>query len=106
MRYKITFLAGLAGGYVLGAKAGRERYEAITRAARGLRDNPSVQETAGLLQAQAAGALDSARRVVSDTVSSKMGGRDATVDVTDVPAPYPATSATTAPIGAGGGLPH
>ncbi|MDX6288123.1 MAG: hypothetical protein QOG53_3608 [Frankiales bacterium] len=69
MRYKATFIIGFAGGYVLGARAGRERYEAIARGTRKLMENPAVQETAGVLQAQAAGFVDDARRVVIDSVS-------------------------------------
>lgn len=68
MRYKLTFLVGLAVGYVLGTRAGRERYEQIKRSARRVADNPSVQETAGVLQAQASGLTDQARRKVSDKV--------------------------------------
>jgi hypothetical protein len=69
MRYKATFFLGFAGGYVLGAKAGRERYEAIARGTRRLMENPAVQETAGVLQAQAAGFVIDARRAVADSVS-------------------------------------
>lgn len=43
MKLKSALLAGLAAGYVLGAKAGRERYEQIRAAARQLGDNPGVQ---------------------------------------------------------------
>ncbi|MFF4651989.1 hypothetical protein [Streptomyces sp. NPDC001380] len=59
---KLTFLAGLATGYVLGAKAGRERYEQITKSARGVTQNPKFQdaarqarETAGKVGGKAAG---------------------------------------------------
>ena len=43
MKLKSALLAGLAAGYVLGAKAGRERYEQIRAAARQIGDNPGVQ---------------------------------------------------------------
>jgi hypothetical protein len=43
MKLKSALLAGLAAGYVLGAKAGRERYEQIRSAARQFGDNPGVQ---------------------------------------------------------------
>jgi hypothetical protein len=69
MRYKATFFVGFAAGYVFGAKAGRERYEAIARSTRRLMENPAVQETAGVLQAQAAGFVIDARRAVADSVS-------------------------------------
>ena len=43
MRGKILFAAGLAVGYVLGTRAGRERYEQLKRAARGFWNDPRVQ---------------------------------------------------------------
>lgn len=61
MRYRVTFAAGVAVGYVLGARAGRERYEQIKRAARRFADSPSVQAAAGVVQQQAAGAAEAAR---------------------------------------------
>ncbi|OLT27407.1 hypothetical protein BJF83_02245 [Nocardiopsis sp. CNR-923] len=56
MRYRITFAAGLAVGYVLGAKAGRARYEQLVRTARKVADSPVVQEVAGLVGAQVSNA--------------------------------------------------
>ena len=43
---KLTVLGIFAGGYVLGAKAGRERYEQIRRTANQVKDDPRVQEAA------------------------------------------------------------
>ena len=69
MRYKLIFLTGVGVGYVLGARAGRERYEQLLRAARKVKENPTVQETAGIVQAQASGLVTSAK----DTVTDKIG---------------------------------
>ena len=44
MRYKATFLAGLAVGFVAGARAGRERYEQMVKASRKVAENPTVQK--------------------------------------------------------------
>ena len=44
---KLMFLGVGAAGYVLGAKAGRERYEQIAEQAKKLRNNPTVQEKMG-----------------------------------------------------------
>ena len=41
---KLMFLGVGAAGYVLGAKAGRERYEQIATQAQKLRSNPTVQQ--------------------------------------------------------------
>lgn len=50
----IRVFVGLAIGYVLGSRAGRERYEQIKRWTRAVSDNPSVQGVAGVVQAQLA----------------------------------------------------
>ncbi|MET8453407.1 YtxH domain-containing protein [Streptomyces sp. NPDC005209] len=46
MRYRLTFIAGLALGYVLGTRAGRERYEQLKKSARQVAQNPAVRNTA------------------------------------------------------------
>jgi hypothetical protein len=43
MKFRSGLLVGLGAGYVLGAKAGRERYQQIVEATRALMDNPGVQ---------------------------------------------------------------
>jgi hypothetical protein len=53
MRGRLMFLGGVAVGFVIGARAGRERYDQIVRAARGLWDHPTTQEAAGVVQEQA-----------------------------------------------------
>ncbi|MEU5552656.1 MULTISPECIES: hypothetical protein [unclassified Micromonospora] len=53
MRGKIMFLGGLAAGFVLGARAGREKYEELVIQGRKVLDHPTVQEAAGVAQAQA-----------------------------------------------------
>ncbi|HEU4807558.1 MAG TPA: YtxH domain-containing protein [Homoserinimonas sp.] len=44
MRGKILIVTGLAVGYVLGARAGRERYEEIKRAATKFWNDPRVKQ--------------------------------------------------------------
>lgn len=53
MRGKLMFLTGLAAGFVLGSRAGREKYEEIRASAQKLWEHPTVQEAAGVAQAQA-----------------------------------------------------
>ena len=50
---KLSFLAGFGAGYVLGARAGRERYEQIRRAWEHAKDDPRLQSVAGMAQARA-----------------------------------------------------
>jgi hypothetical protein len=76
---KFSFLAGTAVGYVLGARAGRERYENIVRLVRKVQGSQTAQATAGVLQAQA-GDL---RRRATGAVSAKLHGAQTTTTVTD-----------------------
>lgn len=46
-------LLGAAVGYVLGARAGRQRYEQIIRTYRKVIDHPTVQGAAGIARAKA-----------------------------------------------------
>ncbi|QWF77282.1 hypothetical protein [Amycolatopsis sp. CA-230715] len=46
------FLLGAVVGYVLGAKAGRGRYEQIVRTYRKVVDHPAVQGAAGIARAK------------------------------------------------------
>jgi hypothetical protein len=62
---KLPFLLGLGAGYVLGARAGRERYEQIRRAWSQAKDDPRLQSVAGIAQARADDVLSS--------VKAKMG---------------------------------
>ncbi|GAA1578418.1 MULTISPECIES: YtxH domain-containing protein [Streptomyces] len=58
MRYKVAFAVGLGLGYVLGSRAGRERYEQLKKSAREVAQNPAVRnaaETAGQAGRQYAG---------------------------------------------------
>lgn len=64
---KLPFLVGFGAGYVLGAKAGRERYEQIKRAWEHAKDDPKLQSLAGLAQARADDVVASVRtRMGSD----------------------------------------
>lgn len=69
MRYRLTFIAGVAVGYVLGAQAGRERYEQLRTQARKLARNPAVRNTAeaAVLQGRKSAAK------AADTVTAKVG---------------------------------
>lgn len=70
MRNKLFFLAGLGVGYVLGSKAGRQRYEQIAQASRRVAEHPKVQETAGLIQAKTGTLVNTAK----DVLNSKLEG--------------------------------
>ena len=46
MRYRVTFIAGFAVGFIAGARAGRERYEQIKAAGQKVAQSPAVQQAA------------------------------------------------------------
>jgi hypothetical protein len=48
MRYRFTFFAGLADGFIVGARAARERFEKLNKLARKAADSPAMQQAAGL----------------------------------------------------------
>ncbi|MFD3548018.1 YtxH domain-containing protein [Streptomyces sp. NPDC058655] len=79
MRYKITFAVGLALGYVLGTRAGRERYEQLRKSAREVAQHPVVRnaaESAGQNGRQFAGkAFAAVSEKAGDIVPESLAGR-------------------------------
>ena len=49
---KLSFLLGAAVGYLLGSRAGRERYEHLVAIGRRVVGSQTVQATAGVVEAQ------------------------------------------------------
>ncbi|MEV1332667.1 hypothetical protein AB0J20_24195 [Micromonospora costi] len=75
MRGKIMFLGGLAAGFVLGARAGREKYEELVMRGRKVLDHPTVQEAAGVAQAQATRLYSEGKDKLGQTkLGEKLGG--------------------------------
>ncbi|MER5438555.1 YtxH domain-containing protein [Streptomyces sp. NPDC002790] len=72
MRYRLTFIAGLALGYVLGTRAGRERYEKLKKSAREIAQNPAVRNTAETAAQQTRNVAGKAFHSVSEKVESKV----------------------------------
>ncbi|MCT9087825.1 YtxH domain-containing protein [Streptomyces sp. ASQP_92] len=72
MRYRLTFAVGLALGYVLGTRAGRERYEQLKKSARQVAQNPAVRNTAESAAQTSRAAAGKAFHAVSEKVGDKM----------------------------------
>ncbi|AGS69358.1 hypothetical protein HGI09_45060 [Streptomyces collinus] len=72
MRYRLTFVAGLALGYVLGTRAGRERYEQLKKSARRISQNPAVRNTAETAAQQGRVYAGKALHTVSDKVGDRV----------------------------------
>lgn len=72
MMGKLAVLTGFGAGYVLGARAGRERYEQIQGGARRLWRDPRVaqkrHEVADLAKEQATAAKDTVQEKVQEKV--------------------------------------
>ncbi|MFF9318947.1 YtxH domain-containing protein [Streptomyces sp. NPDC014735] len=72
MRYRLTFIAGLAIGYVIGTRAGRERYEQMKKSAREFAQNPAVRNTAESAAQTGRDLAGRAYHSVSDKVGEKV----------------------------------
>jgi len=72
MRYRLVFIAGLAVGYVLGTRAGRERYEQLKKSARQIAQNPAVRNTAETAAQQGREFAGKAYHAVSDKVGDRV----------------------------------
>jgi hypothetical protein len=80
MRGKLMFISGLAAGFVLGSRAGREKYEEIRANAKKVWEHPTVQEAAGVAQAQANKLYTEGKDKIQ---SSKLGEKLNTTGSTD-----------------------
>lgn len=69
MRGKLWFLGGMAAGFVLGARAGREKYEELVRTTQKIKDSPTVQEATGVVREQATKLYSESRSKVADKVA-------------------------------------
>ncbi len=87
MRFRTGMVVGAAVGYVLGARAGRERYEQIKRWAGEARKHPAVSQLAD----QGVGLVDAGRYVTASALSAGAKGLRS-ID-TERPAPLASVSA-------------
>ena len=69
MRGKLMFLGGLAAGFVLGSRAGRQAYDELVSTAKKVKESPTVQEAAGVVQAQATKVYEQSKATVTDKLS-------------------------------------
>jgi negative regulator of sigma E activity len=77
MRGKTMFLVGAAAGWVLGTRAGREKYDQMMQAAHKAMENPTVHETTGQIQAQATKLLGQGKETLANSkIADKVRRRD------------------------------
>ncbi|MGI8536847.1 MAG: hypothetical protein ACR2K2_10185 [Mycobacteriales bacterium] len=87
MLKKLTLVAGFGAGYVLGAKAGKERYAQIEAKAREIAGMPAVQSATANVKDTASGVADSAKQTLNDkveTLADKSNEGDKDIVVKDV----------------------
>ncbi len=97
---KLTLIVGVGAGYVLGSKAGRQRYDEIVAQVQKLSRTPQAQKVAGSLQEAAGDLVDKATTAATGASSEKtidLTARPTTAPVTGVPTAALTTS-TTAPV--------
>ena len=73
MMGKVLLLAAAGAGYVLGARAGRERYDQISSSVGRLWGNPKVQSKVGDLQDQAGDLAKQAGSLAQEKVGAAAG---------------------------------
>ncbi|HEX8630965.1 MAG TPA: hypothetical protein VF755_22650 [Catenuloplanes sp.] len=107
MRGKLWFIGGVAAGFVLGARAGREKYEEIVVNARKVWENPTVQEAAGVAQAKATQLVsDGKDKLGQSKLGDKLGstGSKSTsaTELTSADDPFVSTTTTSSSSSLGG----
>ena len=107
---KLTLVAGFGAGYVLGAKAGKERYTQIEAKFREIAGMPAVQDATSSVKQAASGLADTAKTTVTETaqaVSDKVSEKTATPaePVIDLGAPVGAETGATRPAPMAGAAP-
>lgn len=107
MKGKLAFVLGAAVGYVLGSRAGRERYEQIKRRAEAVWNTEPVQRGVMAWNETVDAQIDNfksfAKRVGADAVSNiaqKAGGGSRTSETASTDKPRDRAAATTNPAGA------
>ncbi|MCX4685392.1 hypothetical protein [Kitasatospora purpeofusca] len=70
--WKLSFGVGLAAGYVLGTRAGRQRYEQIAKVTRQVAQNPKVQGATDKARQQAGAVAGKAAGAVADKVGDRL----------------------------------
>ena len=89
---KLTLLIAAGAGYVLGSRAGRERYEQIKTQATKTWNNPKVQEAADAVQTQAKQAAGDVKTRAQDAVAEKVTSNDTSHEQPSTIAPGQGTS--------------
>ena len=70
MANKWVFIAGAGVGYVLGTRAGREKYEQMKAKAKEILDSPTVKDATDVVRTEAARLYDEGKDALQNNVRS------------------------------------
>ncbi len=91
MRGRLGIFVGFGAGYVLGAKAGRERYEQIRRLYENITASPAFQQATGMARDAVGSGLGQAKDLASEGVSKvrhRAAGDDGQPGLSVAPPPH------------------
>lgn len=93
MRGKLLFIAGAGVGYVLGARAGRKRYEQIKASAAKLWESPGIQKQVDAVEDFVAAKAGEVPGVVFDSAKKLITRANQRRQEAKAPVPAPAAEA-------------
>ena len=99
MKGKLALIVGGAVGYVLGTRAGKERYEQIKTQAGNVWRNPTVRQKASQAQHAAMEKAPEVKDKVADAASRVTGGGSDNRDTTPPSETYPRADHPTGGVG-------
>jgi hypothetical protein len=70
VRFRLGLLLGFAIGYVLGAKAGRERYDQIVNTCRGFMEMGGVKDVTGKVKETVGEGMTAASEAIRNTIDT------------------------------------
>ncbi len=87
MRGRLGFFIGFGAGYVLGAKAGTERYEQLRRLYENLVSSPGFQQATGKARDAVGSGLEQAKDKATAVVKDKRSDEDRPSGLSVAPPP-------------------
>ena len=76
MRFRLGFVTGMATGYYLGAKAGRQRYDQINRTIAKVKRSEAYEEVTEMAKAKVEEAAERAKSAVEEGVEKAIENYD------------------------------
>lgn len=95
MKGKVLFVVGLGVGYVLGTRAGRQRYEQIKSAWLKVWDSPAVQKQVHSVQDYTADRIGDLGTVVTENIKKAVTKSNGSASKSDESTAFTTTSGTT-----------